>query len=93
MQGRTDDAAALVAGVLAHEPDLVAGHTLRAIIALGRGRTAEALPPLRRALQLDPYDAEARALLDRLEAARPIARPCLTTRRHSCRPDAAPALY
>jgi Flp pilus assembly protein TadD len=49
----------------------VAGHTLRAIIALGRGRTAEALPSLRRALQLDPYDAEARALLDRLESATP----------------------
>ncbi len=67
VQGRADDAAALVDGVLAHEHDLVAGHTLRAIIALGRGRTAEALPSLRRALQLDPYDAEARALLDRLE--------------------------
>jgi Flp pilus assembly protein TadD len=73
--GRPADAAALVAEVQARTPDLVAGHTLRAIIALGRGRTAEALPPLRRALQLDPYDAEARALLDRLEASRPTTTP------------------
>jgi tetratricopeptide (TPR) repeat protein len=71
VQGRTDDAASIVTGLLERDPQLVAGHTLQAIIALGRGRTADALPPLRRALQLDPYDAEARALLDRLEAAAP----------------------
>jgi tetratricopeptide (TPR) repeat protein len=73
--GRTEDASALVAEVQAHTPDLVASHTLQAIIALSRGRTDEALPPLRRALQLDPYDAEARALLDRLEASRPTTTP------------------
>ena len=71
VQGRIDDAAAIVAGLLERDPDLVPGHTLQAIIALGRGRTADALPPLRRALKLDPYDAEARALLDRLEAGAP----------------------
>jgi hypothetical protein len=75
VQGHIDEAAAIVAEVQARSPELVASHTLQAIIALGRGRSADALPPLRRALELDPYDAEARALLDRLEASRPTAPP------------------
>jgi tetratricopeptide (TPR) repeat protein len=69
VRGEIETAAGMVRALLGRHPDLVAAHTLLAIAALTRGQTAEALPHLRRALQIDPYDPEARALLDRLEAA------------------------
>ncbi len=63
--GRLDEAARryrTVADGWPHEP---AGHLGLARVALDRGRPAEALPLVERALALDPSDADARALLTR----------------------------
>jgi hypothetical protein len=40
---------------------------LLAVIAFSRGDDAGGLAWLRRALQIDPFDGEARALLERIE--------------------------
>jgi hypothetical protein len=49
-------------------PDALPGLTLLALVALERGDTRAGLHFLRRALSLDPFNAEARSILDRLEA-------------------------
>jgi hypothetical protein len=53
------------------EPGDVASLTLLAHIALDRGKNSLGMSYLRRALQRDPFDAEATQLLDNLEAREP----------------------
>jgi hypothetical protein len=67
LAGDAANAETLARSLLAAHPDDVASMNLMALIAFGRGQSAEGLGWLRRALQEDPFDAEARALLERME--------------------------
>lgn len=58
MQGRTNDAAALLDSVLKAAPTNAAALHLRGKIEMNRGRHAEAVPFLRRGADADPSDAE-----------------------------------
>jgi cytochrome c-type biogenesis protein CcmH/NrfG len=57
----------LARSLLVEDPGDVPTMTLLARIAFARGDTAGGLVWLRRALDRDPYDAEARAWLDHLD--------------------------
>lgn len=57
----------LARSLLAEDDEDVQSMTLLAVIALAKGDAAAGLDWLRRALAEDPFDAEARALLERLE--------------------------
>jgi cytochrome c-type biogenesis protein CcmH/NrfG len=46
----------------------VAAHNLLALIALGRGDQQAAVDHLGKALDVDPHDAESRAILESIEA-------------------------
>jgi tetratricopeptide (TPR) repeat protein len=54
--------------LLERDPDSIAGFDLLALVALARGDLAGGIGWLRKALAADPYDPEARAILDQLEA-------------------------
>ena len=68
LAGDATRAAELGEGLLARAGDVPAVLDLLALTAVARGDAPAALGYLRRALAADPFDGEARALLDRLEA-------------------------
>jgi hypothetical protein len=63
-------AAEAVAARLLTAGQLVAGHNLRALLALSRGDERTALDHLSRALEEDPHDPESLAILEDIEAQR-----------------------
>jgi len=72
--GETSAAEALAHVLLAQDPRDVRSLVLLAESSAARRQPAQALAWLRQALAVDPYDAEARSLLDRIEE-RAISRP------------------
>ncbi len=73
-QGRTDEAIQEMRAALASRDDPAARVALARLL-LEQGRAAEAREELRAALKLDPGHAEARKLLDQLEARRGTGEP------------------
>jgi len=67
LAGDLGTAETLARSLLAERPDDVQSLNLLAVIAFSRGDSAGGLAWLRRALQVDPFDGEARALLERVE--------------------------
>jgi hypothetical protein len=65
--GERSAAEALAHVLLVQDPHDVRSLVLLAESSAGRGQAAQAVAWLRRALAIDPYDAEARSLLDRLD--------------------------
>jgi hypothetical protein len=65
--GDLDGAEALARTLLAADAADVGSLDLLALVALARGDRAAALDAIRRALRVDPFDAEARSLLGRLQ--------------------------
>jgi tetratricopeptide (TPR) repeat protein len=70
MAGDVDAAEAIARALLEATPDDVGSLNLLALVALARNDHQAALAALRRALRADPFDPEARALLERMGAAR-----------------------
>jgi tetratricopeptide (TPR) repeat protein len=67
LAGDLASAETLARSLLAERGDDVQSLNLLAVIAFARGDSAAGLTWLRRALQVEPFNAEARALLDRIE--------------------------
>jgi hypothetical protein len=64
--GDLDGAEIIARALLESDADDVASLNLLALVALARGDQPAALSAIRRALHVDPFDAEARALLEQL---------------------------
>jgi rhomboid protease GluP len=66
--GKTDQAGALLARILAAQPANAAAHANLGILLYQNGRTEEAIPHLKEAIRLDPNNQPARQLLEQLNA-------------------------